>query len=76
MVRLFSLRPDFHPATKVQTEDDITASVVMRDRDGGFSRKYVENCEQLLFQRPDDAKIRGYDKQTERDLSQPGSFIF
>lgn len=29
--RLFSLRPDFHPATKVQTEDDITASVVMRD---------------------------------------------
>ncbi len=73
--RLFSLRPDFHPATKVQTEDDITASVVMRDRDGGFSRKYVENCEQLLFQRPDDAKIRGYDKQTERDLSQPGSFI-
>ncbi|MFT3942546.1 MAG: hypothetical protein QM705_01785 [Ancrocorticia sp.] len=73
--RLFSLRPDFHPATKVQTEDDITASVVMRDRDGGLSRKYVENCEQLLFQRPDDAKIRGYDKQTERDLSEPGSFI-
>ena len=73
--RLFSLRPDFHPATQVQTEDDLTASVVMRDRDGGFSRKYVENCEQLLFQRPDDAKIRGYDKQTERDLSQPGSFI-
>ena len=73
--RLFSLRPDFHPATKVQTEDDITASVTVRDRSGGPSRKHVENCELLLFQRPDDAKIRGYDKQTERDLSQPGSFI-
>lgn len=73
--RLFSLRPDFQPATKVQTEDDITASVVLPGADGGVSRKFVENCEQLLFQRPDDAKIRGYDKQTERDLSKPGTFI-
>ncbi len=73
--RLFSLRPDFHSAIKVQTEDDITASVTVRDRSGGPSRKHVENCELLLFQRPDDAKIRGYDKQTERDLAQPGSFI-
>ncbi len=73
--RLFSLRPDFHPATKVQTEDDITASVVLPAPDGSPSRKFVENCEQLLFQRPDDARIRGYDKQTERDMSQPGSFI-
>jgi hypothetical protein len=27
--------------------------------------KIVTNCEKLLFQRPDDAIIPGYDKQTE-----------
>ena len=27
--RIYKLRPDFHPATKVQVEDDITASVVV-----------------------------------------------
>lgn len=32
--RLFSLRPDFAPAAKVQTEDDITASVVTTGPDG------------------------------------------
>ena len=77
--RLFSTRPDFTPAIKVQTEDDITAStVVPGDRTiagGSASRKIVENCERLLFQRPDDAIHRGYDKQTELDMSQPGTFI-
>ncbi len=82
--RLFSLRPDFSPAIKVQTEDDITASTVCQPfekapagfgNQGGMPRKYVMNCEQLLFQRPDDAIHRGYDKQTEIDLSQPGTFI-
>jgi hypothetical protein len=94
--RLFSLRPDFSPAVKVQSEDDITASVVLpeklapldfgqhrglaeaqrhaRDRDA-VSRKYVVNCEQMLFQRPDDAIHRGYDKQAERDLATPGTFL-
>ncbi|HET9127121.1 MAG TPA: hypothetical protein VFN73_03505 [Propionibacteriaceae bacterium] len=72
--RLFTLRPDFHPAVKVQTEDDITASVVL-PASGGPSRKYVENCESLLFQRPDDAIHRGYDRQAERDIAAPGTFL-
>lgn len=82
--RLFSLRPDFSPALKVQTEDDITASTVTPPFEvapegfgnkEGLPRKFVRNCEQLLFQRPDDAIHRGYDKQAEFDLSQPGTFI-
>ena len=75
--RLFGLRHDFHPAAKVQTEDDITASIVAPPRasDAAFSRKFVTNCEQLLFQRPDDAIHRGYDKQAERDIAQPGTFL-
>ncbi len=75
--RLFSLRPDFSPVIKVQTEDDISASTVCRPWDDadGLPRKYVANCEMLLFQRPDDAVVRGYDKQAERDLSTPGTFI-
>ncbi len=94
--RLFTLRPDFSPAVKVQTEDDITASVVLpsdepppdfshrrglqqarRETAGqeALSRKYVANCEQLLFQRPDDAVHRGYDKQAERDIATPGTFL-
>ncbi len=77
--RLFGLRHDFSPATKVQTQDDITASTVVPGSQLGLnpdrSYKLVENCEQLLFQRPDDAIHRGYDKQAERDLSSPGTFI-
>ncbi|MFV0427881.1 MAG: hypothetical protein ACK5KO_00385 [Arachnia sp.] len=75
--RLFGLRHDFQPASKVQTEDDITASVVVPGEAVGYphSRKYVTNCETLLFQRPDDAIHRGYDKQTESDMSKPGTFI-
>ena len=71
--RLFGLRHDFFPATKVQTEDDITASIVVPGEDG-FSRKFVTNCEQLLFQRPDDAIHRGYDKQAEADIA-GGAFL-
>jgi len=77
--RLFGLRHDFFPATKVQTEDDISAStVVPGDQiglDGQRSYKLVENCEALLFQRPDDAIYRGYDKQTERDMSETDVFM-
>ncbi len=76
--RLFGLRHDFHPAAKVQTEDDITASIVApateRGLAAGLSRKYVENAERLLFQRPDDAIHRGYDKQTEKDIA-AGAFL-
>ncbi|MGA8046700.1 MAG: hypothetical protein WCA30_10610 [Dermatophilaceae bacterium] len=73
--RLFSLRPDFAPAVKVQTEDDITASVVVPGVDGAPSRKLVENCEGLLFQRPDDAIVPGYDTMAESDIAAAGTFL-
>ena len=37
--------------------------------------KFVKNCEQRLFQRPDDAIHPGYDKQTESDFASPGNFF-
>ena len=77
--RLFSLRHDFSPAVKVQTQDDITASTVVPGGqlglDAARSYKLVENCEDLLFQRPDDAIHRGYDKQAERDIAAPETFL-
>lgn len=81
--RIYKLRPDFHPAEKVQVEDDITASVVVpRARLGYLDSRYsnpsvklVNNCEALLFQRPDDAVHRGFDAQAEADLASPGTFI-
>ena len=77
--RLFSLRHDFSPAVKVQTQDDITASTVVPGAqlglDAARSYKLVGNCEDLLFQRPDDAIHRGYDKQAERDIAAPGTFL-
>jgi len=81
--RTFGLRKDFHPAVKLQMEDDITASVVVPPGaltdwpapPGAVSEKFVQNCEQRLFQRPDDAIHRGYDKQTESDFALPGNFF-
>jgi hypothetical protein len=81
--RIYKLRPDFNPADKVQVEDDITASIVLpRQRlphlDPEYSNlsvKLVQNCEERLFQRPDDAIHRGFDKDAEADLSTPGTFI-
>lgn len=74
--RVFGLRHDFHPAAKVQMEDDITASVVAPAADPASpSLKYVQNCEMRLFQRPDDAIHRGYDKQAEADIATPGTFL-
>jgi hypothetical protein len=84
--RTFGLRKDFHPAIKVQEEDDITASVLVpRERlsflseaepkEERFSLKFVKNCEQRLFQRPDEAIHRGYDKQTEADFACPSNFF-
>ena len=83
--RTFGLRKDFHPAVKVQMEDDISAStVVPRARvaallDSQTERlagvKFVRNCEYRLFQRPDDAIHRGYDKQTEMDFAHGGNFF-
>ena len=82
--RTFSLRKDFFPAVKIQAEDDITASVVVPARGlaglpawaaKASSLKFVQNCEAQLFQRPDEAIHRGYDKHTERDFSRPGNFF-
>ena len=59
--RTFGLRKDFHPAVKVQMEDDITASTVVpaallenlpEGTDKNLSLKFAQNCEQRLFQRP------------------------
>ena len=81
--RTFGMRKDFHPAVKLQMEDDITASVVvpaemvahLGPECSNPSVKFVKNCEYRLFQRPDDAIHRGYDKQTEGDFAQPGNFL-
>ncbi|MGE9295638.1 MAG: hypothetical protein ACQKBV_05065, partial [Puniceicoccales bacterium] len=81
--RIFGLRKDFHPAAKLQTEDDISAAVVMpkdsiknlNDKYSNPSVKFIENCEFRLFQRPDDAIVRGYDKRTEKDMSKAGNFF-
>ncbi|MFH1497299.1 MAG: hypothetical protein ABII82_05675, partial [Verrucomicrobiota bacterium] len=82
--RTFSLRNDFMPAVKIQAEDDITASAVApagsvrgtsEAERPGASVKIVHNCETRLFQRPDDAIVRGYDRHTERDFSARGNFF-
>ncbi|EKX53617.1 hypothetical protein GUITHDRAFT_84236 [Guillardia theta CCMP2712] len=81
--KTFTLRQDFFPCEKLQTEDDITASVVvpssslkgMNFRLKKPSYKFSQNCEFRLFQRPDEAIHRGYDKITELDMSKPGNFI-
>lgn len=82
--RIYKLRQDFVAATKVQTEDDITASTVVPVNyvEGKLNKRYrnpsvkiVKNCENRLFQRPDDAINRGLDTQTEADLSEDGNFI-
>lgn len=81
--RIFLLRQDFNPSAKVQVEDDITASVVLgsdklTDLNPEYknpSVKIVKNCEARLFQRPDDAVVKGYDKQAEKDLSSAGTFV-
>lgn len=81
--RTFGLRKDFYPAVKIQAEDDITASVVvprnqlqhLPETDGAPSLKFVLNCEKRLFQRPDDAIHRGYDKQTEKDFARTDNFF-
>ncbi|HML36809.1 MAG TPA: hypothetical protein PKA19_05185 [Bacillota bacterium] len=75
--RIFKLRMDFMPSEKIQMEDDITASVTVPANQLAYinpdysnsSFKFPVNCEYRFFQRPDDAVIKGYDKQAEMDLS-------
>ncbi len=81
--RIFGVRKDFIPSTKISTEDDITASVtapraVLEKIDPDFpqpSAKFVMNCESTFFQRPDDAIHRGYDLKTEADMARPCNFF-
>jgi len=83
--RTFKVRQDYLACEKVQMEDDITASVVAptaaiqpwlaKDNAHTHSVKLVSNCEYRLFQRPDDAIIPGYDKQTEINMAAPGNFM-
>ncbi|HRK62420.1 MAG TPA: hypothetical protein PLY88_07735 [Candidatus Omnitrophota bacterium] len=81
--RVFRVRQDFTAAQKLQVEDDITASALVPASSIKYlnpeyknpSVKVVTNCEYRLFQRPDDAIIRGYDKQAELDLSSPNTFL-
>ncbi|MCK5831722.1 MAG: hypothetical protein KAH20_15615 [Methylococcales bacterium] len=82
--RTFKVRQDFYAAEKIQMEDDITASVVIPSslvqnrsavNESRNSVKLVTNCEYRLFQRPDDAVIPGYDKQTELNMAGEGNFI-
>jgi phosphoenolpyruvate carboxykinase (diphosphate) len=81
--RTFSLRKDFNPSWKIQREDDITASITIpyspdlhtnpRFKHKGL--KFTRNCEYRFFQRPDDAIVRGYDKQSELDFSGLNNFF-
>jgi len=81
--RIYKLRQDFVASTKIQTEDDISVSTVvpvsqlegLNNRYNVSNVKLVKNCENRLFQRPDDAIIRGHDKQTESDLAGKNNFI-
>ncbi|MFA6902036.1 MAG: hypothetical protein WC236_03010 [Gallionellaceae bacterium] len=81
--RVFKMRQDFIPAEKVQMEDDISASVVVplevlpnaSPKSSNPSVKLVRNCEYRLFQRPDDAIHRGFDRQTEKDMAQRDNFL-
>jgi hypothetical protein len=81
--RTYKVRQDFAPAAKVQTEDDITATVVVPvpqlnpapPDPSGQSVKFILNAERRLFQRPDDAVHRGLDKQTEADFARTDNFI-
>jgi len=81
--RLFKLRQDFVASYKIQMEDDISASIVIPTHyvsglNPEFDHpciKLVDNCENKLFQRPDEAINRGSDIQTESDLSSGNSFI-
>lgn len=81
--RVFKLRMDFMPSEKIQTEDDITASVTvpanrlknLNPEYTNSSYKFSKNCEYRFFQRPDEAIHKGYDRQAEKDLSSGNLFV-
>ncbi|MGL1934074.1 MAG: hypothetical protein OCD01_03610 [Fibrobacterales bacterium] len=73
----FRLRQDFIPAFKLQKEDDITCSSVfdtsivpgVNESLPKKPYKFTQNCERMLFQRPDEAIHKGVDLQTEDDFA-------
>lgn len=81
--RIFRVRQDYSAAEKIQYADDITVSVTLpADKLPGINHRYlnpsvklIHNCESHLFQRPDDAIHRGYDKQAEQDIASSGTFL-
>lgn len=81
--RIFRVRQDFAAAEKLQAADDITTSVVVpKEALKGLNPMYpnpsvklLTNCENFLFQRPDDAIYRGYDKQAEMDIATQDTFL-
>ena len=80
---LNKLRSDFAPSQKIQMEDDISATITLpRNKFKNLNPNYtnksfkvVANCEAHLFQRPDEAIVRGYDKQAELDLVSPNTYL-
>ncbi|MFD0990206.1 hypothetical protein ACFQ1R_08870 [Mariniflexile jejuense] len=80
---LNKLRSDFAACEKIQTEDDITASITLpKNRFKNLNPEYTNqsvkalvNCEAHLFQRPDEAIVRGYDKLAELDIVSDGRFL-
>ena len=80
---LNKLRSDFSACEKIQTEDDITASITLpKERFKNLNKEYknqsvkvLTNCEAHLFQRPDEAIVRGYDKLAELDIISDGRFL-
>ncbi|MCL4147270.1 UNVERIFIED_CONTAM: hypothetical protein GTU68_051767 [Idotea baltica] len=80
---LNKLRSDFSASEKIQTEDDISASITLprnqfKNLNPEFdnpSVKVLTNCEAHLFQRPDEAIVRGYDKGAELDIISDGRFL-
>ncbi|GAA4963090.1 hypothetical protein [Algibacter aquimarinus] len=80
---LNKLRSDFAACEKIQTEDDITASITIPKEQfknlnpeyKNQSVKVLTNCEAHLFQRPDEAIVRGYDKGAELDIISDGRFL-
>ena len=80
---LNKLRSDFAACEKIQTEDDITASITLpKERFKNLNKEYTNqsvkvltNCEAHLFQRPDEAIVRGYDKLAELDIISDGRFL-
>ena len=77
------LRSDFVPSVKIQTEDDISATITLpanrlKNLNPEYSNpsvKLITNCESYFFQRPDEAVIRGYDKGAEADIVTENTFL-